>query len=213
MGKRLMSIAVDGILSGFIVCIGCCVYMNCESKVLGAILFSFGLFVIIVFRLGLFTGKAGYMVVREKSYVIDVFITLAANFAGAVIGGGILRMTRFREAYMSKAADILIPKFHDSLQSSFVLAFFCGVLMYVAVEGFERCAKSQNYIGTVLAIIMPVMIFVFCNFNHCIADFTFFSISKFQNAQEAVLYFPAAIAGNALGGMLFPLCKKLSVNK
>lgn len=210
MGKGFVSLVIDGMLSGFIVCIGCCVYMNCDNKALGALLFSFGLFVIIVFRLGLFTGKAGYMAVREASYMIDVFLTLAANFFGAVIGGALLRATRMGNSYVQKANEILSPKFQDDLLSSFVLAFFCGVLMYIAVEGFERCAKNKNYMGTALAIIMPVMIFVFCSFNHSIADFAFFSIGKFHMAEYAIYYFPLVITGNALGGMLLPLCKKLS---
>ena len=212
MRKKLISLLVDGMLSGVIVSIGCSVYMNCESKILGAILFSFGLFVIIVFRLGLFTGKAGYIAVRGKGYIFDVFITLIANFSGAIIGGVLLRITRQGESYVQKANEILSPKFNDALSSSFILAFFCGILMYIAVEGFERCAKGENYIGTALAIIMPVMIFVFCSFNHCIADFTLFSIGKFQNPQRALLYFPVVIIGNALGGMMLPLLKKLSDN-
>lgn len=205
-----MALIIDGMLSGFIVCIGCSVYMNCESKALGAILFSFGLFVIIVFRLGLFTGKAGYMAVREADYMIDVFVTLAANFAGNIAGSIFLSATRFGDEYARKASDILNPKFQDNSLSTFVLAFFCGILMYIAIEGFERCAKSKNYIGTTLSIIMPVMIFVFCSFNHCIADFAFFAISRFYMAKSAMRYFPLVITGNALGGMMLPFCKKLS---
>ena len=213
MRKRNLSLVVDGILSGIIVCIGCSVYLNCDNKALGALLFSFGLFVIIVFRLGLFTGKAGYMAVRGKEYIPDVFITLIANFIGNITGSFIIGATRFGSIYAQKASGILAPKLNDNILSSFILSFFCGIMMYIAVEGFERCAKSQNYIGTVLAIIMPVMIFVFCNFNHSIADFAFFSISKFHNAKAAALYFPVIITGNALGGMMLPFCKKLSENK
>ncbi|MGM9550950.1 MAG: formate/nitrite transporter family protein [Clostridia bacterium] len=213
MTKRLISLLVDGILSGIIVCVGCGAYMNSDNKVLGAVLFSFGLFVIVVFSLGLYTGKVGYIVLRNKAYVIEVLVTLVANFLGTVIGGTLLGITRMGEAYAFKALELLNVKFNDTVQSTFVLAFFCGMLMFIAVEGFERCTKSGNFVGTIWAVVLPVMIFIFCNFNHCIADLAFFSISRFENVQSAAFYFPVVIIGNACGGMFLPLCKKLSLNK
>ena len=60
MGKKIISFLSDGILSGIFLCVGCCVSMSVESKPLGAFLFSLGLCAIIVFKFGLFTGKAGY---------------------------------------------------------------------------------------------------------------------------------------------------------
>lgn len=213
MKKKLVSLLADGMLSGFIVCVGCSAYMNSDNKAIGAILFSFGLFVIIVFRLGLYTGKVGYIAAREKGYITDVCITLIANFLGTVIGGSLLAFTRQGEGYALKAAEILQVKFNDKLKSTFVLAFFCGMLMYIAVEGFERCRKTGNVVGTIWSVVMPVMIFIYCGFNHCIADLAFFSISRFQNAESAFLYFPFVIIGNGCGGVLLPMCKKLSLYK
>lgn len=75
MGKKIISFLSDGILSGIFLCVGCCVSMSVESKPLGAFLFSLGLCAIIVFKFGLFTGKAGYMAVKPLSYVPEVVLT------------------------------------------------------------------------------------------------------------------------------------------
>ena len=87
MGKKIISFLSDGILSGIFLCVGCCVSMSVESKPLGAFLFSLGLCAIIVFKFGLFTGKAGYMAVKPLSYVPEVVLTFIGNATGAAIGG------------------------------------------------------------------------------------------------------------------------------
>ena len=79
MGKKIISFLSDGILSGIFLCVGCCVSMSVESKPLGAFLFSLGLCAIIVFKFGLFTGKAGYMAVKALSYVPEVVLTFIGN--------------------------------------------------------------------------------------------------------------------------------------
>ena len=48
-------------------------------------------------------------------------------------------------------------KLDDSLLSSFVLAFFCGVLMFSAVEGSRRCNEKKNFIGGVFIVVMPII--------------------------------------------------------
>ncbi len=47
--------------AGVSISIGATVYLACESRLLGAMLFTIGLFVICAFGLNLFTGKIGYV--------------------------------------------------------------------------------------------------------------------------------------------------------
>lgn len=142
MGKKIISFLSDGILSGIFLCVGCCVSMSVESKPLGAFLFSLGLCAIIVFKFGLFTGKAGYMAVKPLSYVPEVVLTFIGNATGAAIGGFLLNLTRFGTTLSEKAAAITATKFADSPLSIFVLAVFCGILMFTAVDGNKRAAEK-----------------------------------------------------------------------
>ena len=77
MGKKIISFLSDGILSGIFLCVGCCVSMSVESKPLGAFLFSLGLCAIIVFKFGLFTGKAGYMAVNRCRMCRKLYLPLS----------------------------------------------------------------------------------------------------------------------------------------
>ena len=213
MGKKIISFLSDGIVSGIFLCVGCCVSMSVESKPLGAFLFSLGLCAIIVFKFGLFTGKAGYMAVKPLSYVLEVVLTFIGNATGAAIGGFLLNLTRLGATLSEKAAAITATKFADSPLSIFVLAVFCGILMFTAVDGNKRATEKGDFVMSLFIVVLPVMVFILCGFNHCIADTCYFFISKCANASQAAVYFLCAVLGNAVGCMSVPMVKKLSLNK
>ena len=79
MKNKHLSFFADGIMSGVLLCIGCAVSLSVDSKIVGAFLFSLGLFAIITFKFGLYTGKAGYMAMRPPSYIIEVILTSPAR--------------------------------------------------------------------------------------------------------------------------------------
>lgn len=102
MKNKNLSYFADGIMSGVFLCIGCAVNLSVDSPLAGAFLFSLGLFAIITFRLGLYTGKAGYMAMRPPSYIIEVILTLIGNITGAALGGWLLNLTRVRRRSLRK---------------------------------------------------------------------------------------------------------------
>lgn len=59
--NKWISFLADGILSGLMLGVGGMVSLSSENRFLGAFLFSLGLFCIVQFKYGLFTGKVGYM--------------------------------------------------------------------------------------------------------------------------------------------------------
>lgn len=211
--KKVISFLFDGILAGVFLSIGCAASMSADNKALGAFLFSLGLFAIITFKLGLFTGKAGYMAVKPPSYIGEVAVTIVGNACGAAIGGTLLRLTRFAPVFTEKASYVIDAKFADNPVSIFILAVFCGIMMFTAVDGNKREKESGNHTGAVFVTVLPIMIFIMCGFNHCIADMAYFFISGCSHADGAAMYFLMAVLGNAVGCMLIPMIKKLSINK
>ena len=156
--NKWLSFLADGMLSGLMIGIGCVVSMSCENRYLGAFLFSLGLFCIVQFQYGLYTGKVGYIFDRDKAYLGETFFTFLANAIGASLTAGIVHLTRFAAdtpvngmdvTLIDRAQATMSAKLDDSLLSSFVLAFFCGVLMFSAVEGSRRCNEKKNFIGGV----------------------------------------------------------------
>lgn len=207
--NQCISYIVNAIPSGILLCIGCAVAMSVESKIIGAFLFSLGLFLIIRFGFGLYTGKAGYIATKPPLYLLEVIFTLIGNTIGTALGGTLLYFTRFGASLSEKASAIMDAKMIDNPVSMFILAIFCGILMYSAVEGSKRAAQNRDYISGLFTIVIPVMVFIICGFNHCIADMGYFFISGCQGMGTAPLYFAVVILGNALGCNIIPLFEKL----
>lgn len=210
MNKKYISFFTDGIISGIFLCIGCAVSISTDSKPLGAFLFSLGLFAIITFRLSLYTGKAGYIAVNPPIYIFEVILTFLGNVAGTCLGANALCLTRFSAFLSEKSTLILETKFTDKPLSMLILAIFCGMLMFTAVEGNKILSEKNNYMGALFITILPVMVFIICGFNHCIADMAYFFISGCTYPKKAFIYFTLVVLGNALGCMLLPMTKRIS---
>ena len=216
--NRWLSFFIDGILSGLMLGVGGMVSLSSDNRYIGAFLFSLGLFCIVQFRYGLFTGKVGYIVNREPAYILEVLATLLANGVGTLISALLLRQTRFFTAAVT-GLDVSIEervtatiegKIHDYPLSIFFLAVFCGMLMFTAVEANRACRAKGNFVGALFGVVMPVAVFIICGFNHCIADMFYYFFCGCPDVPAALLYFVLAILGNAAGGMLIPAMKKLS---
>lgn len=213
MKNKYISFFADGITSGIFLCIGCTVNLSVNSSLAGSFLFSLGLCAIIAFKFGLYTGKAGYMAVSPPSYIIEVILTLFGNIAGAALGGTLLNLTKLGGEISSAAANIISAKVADAPLSIFILAVFCGILMFTAVEGNKRTSEKGDFIGALFMVVLPVMVFILCGFNHSIADFSYFFISRCADTAKFLPYAAIVILGNACGCMFIPLIKKLSINK
>lgn len=201
--KRFIDIFLRALLTGFAIGIGGVVYLSCDSKYVGSFLFGTGLFVILSFGFNLFTGKVGYAVENKPSYLLDLLIIWIGNLAGTFIMGCMILCTRI-SGISEKAAGLCETKLADDLVSILILAFFCGMLMFIAADGFK---KIENPVGKMLAVFLPVMVFILSGYEHCVANMFYFSVGACWSA-KAFGYLLVMSAGNALGGMFVPLVRK-----
>lgn len=200
-----LSTLIKGFLAGVMVALGGAVYLSTNSKYLGAALFSVGLFVIFSYGFALYTGKIGYAVVQNRRQNLQLIPTWLGNFIGAASVGYILRLTRAYLKLANRAVEQTSQTISDSIFSIFILAFFCGLLMFIAADNYKNAANTvQKY----LSIILPVMVFILCGFEHCVANMFYFSISN-NWTFKALGYLVVMTAGNSLGGMFIPLFHKL----
>ena len=134
--RPYMGILLSGVLAGMMISVGGTVYLSVDSKVVGASLFSIGLFFVVSMRLWLYTGKIGYLFRGGHGYAAKLLLTLVGNFAGAFGTALLLRQTRAAANLVGRAAELSAVKLQDAPASVFILAVFCGVLMYIGVNGF-----------------------------------------------------------------------------
>ena len=86
----------------------------------------------------------------------------------------------------------------QNLRSDDVLSRFGG-------DGFKT---NQHEIGKYIGVFMCVIVFILCGFEHCVANMFYFSIAGVWNG-HTILYLLIMTLGNACGGVLIPLARRL----
>ncbi|MGN0607965.1 MAG: formate/nitrite transporter family protein [Oscillospiraceae bacterium] len=205
--ESFKSILAKAIMSGFMIGIGGTVYLMADNKYIGGFLFSFGLFTIIQLGFALYTGKVGYIPENKPIYIREVLITLLGNVIGTGISAAMIRFTRIGGKVHENAVAAMETKMSDGIFSRLILGFFCGMLMYLAVENARNCRAKGHDTSMVFGTAVPVMLFIFCGFNHSVADCFYLFAADVSVA--GLLYILVVAIGNALGGMFIPLMKKL----
>ncbi len=204
MIKKYTDILLKAILTGIAIGIGGTVYLSCENKAVGAFLFGTGLFTILTFGFMLFTGKVGYAVENKPAYLIDLAVIWLGNLIGTAACAGLVLLTRIGGGISEKAAALCEVKLSDNLISIFILAFFCGMLMFIAADCYKNI---KNPAGQMLAVFLPVMTFILSGFEHCVANMYYFTAGGSWSAKGA-LWMLVMTLGNAAGGILIPLFRK-----
>ena len=195
-----------GIASGMMVGIGGTVYLSCENKVVGAVLFAVALLVICILGLYLYTGKIGLFIENpSKKSAAALAVGLAGNAIGAVLTGILTAIAKPQLVDVAKAA--CDGKLEGGMLKGFIAAIFCGVLMYAAVKTY---AKGKTLVG----IIFCIPTFILCGFEHSVADMYYFTVASFGGFDPmSILFVLIAVVGNTLGGWLLPVLMRLGKGK
>ena len=124
---------------------------------IGPVIFAFGLLGVCYMGQNLFTGKCGF-ILEDKIKVSHLFTILSVNLiAGYLIGACFsLIDENIKTAAISKVASWSFDL------PMLVKSILCGVIMYIAVLMYRK--------GTPLGIIFGIPLFIFCGFQHCIAN-------------------------------------------
>lgn len=195
------------VLAGVCIGIGGAVNLSVENTVVGAFLFSIGLIMICVNGFNLFTGKVGYLPDQKPSYLLFLLTVWLGNLAGTALVGYALRLTRVGiSGEGARVYAMVQTKLDDHPLSVFILAFFCGILMYLAVNGYRRI---EHHVGKYIALILPVAVFILCGFEHCVANMFYFSVANAWGDPKAWGWIGIMTLGNACGSVVFRLTEKL----
>ncbi|MBQ5951232.1 MAG: formate/nitrite transporter family protein [Lachnospiraceae bacterium] len=192
------------VLAGMAIALGGTVFLSVENRIVGALLFTAGLFTVCTFGLNLFTGKICYVFERDADYAVDLPVIWLGNFAGAYLTALLESYTRMGPALAEKAQALTAVKLGDGLHSIFVLAFFCNIMIFIAVDGFQ---KNPHELGKYLSLFFGIAVFILCGFEHCVANMYYFSIAGAWSG-KAFLYLLVMTAGNAAGGVTIPLLRR-----
>lgn len=200
--------------AGLCIAIGGTVYLSlmAEYKPLGAFLFAIGLFLIFCYGFNLFTGKVGFVFDEGPRFIPALGVIWLGNFCGtAAIGASLAAFCRpaLADKWVAGAKALCDAKLNDTPLSVFVLAIFCGFLMFVAADNYKN---GKDVLQKYLATFLPVAVFILAGFEHCVANMYYFSVAGIFSG-KMLLYLIIMSVGNACGAFIVPICRRLCREK
>lgn len=182
---------IKSIYAGFMIGIGGIVYLSVEDRFISSLLFSFGLLTIVTQGFYLYTGKIGF--VKDLKELLNMPLIIIGNFIGTYIAAFLIKVTHLN----IDSSELVNKKLSNDILHIFILSIFCGVMMYLAIDNYN---KSKN----IIFIIAPVMIFILSGFEHSIANMFYFNFAGTYSL-KAFGYLIVMLIGNGIGAKLFSL--------
>lgn len=193
-------IFLKAIMAGVFIGIAGLIYLSVLNKTLGAILFSFGLLMVVTKGYFLYTGKVGYLLPYSKGNITVLIKTLIGNLFGIGLIGVLFRFSGQTDI-INQAISITSYKLGNLWYETLILSIFCGMMMYVGVQGFKTMKID---LMKVFIVILAVTIFILAKFEHSIANMLYFFVGNTWSF-KAVLYTVIWIFGNGIGAVIFNL--------
>ena len=185
------------------------------GKLIGAILFSLGIYAIVTFEMKLFTG----MVADIPKMPRKNLWTLPACFIGNAIGVALIALV----VSVSPVADATMPLGREIISSklsaenwalgSLSSSILCGMLITLSVWSVNYAPRKG--VSSTVGVMFPIIFFAFCGFDHSVANMLYFYyLGEFS--WRVVGYIALSILGKIIGGVILPLIVKLrefSINR
>lgn len=176
-----METFIKAVAAGVCIAIAAMIYSKVGGAA-GAALFSLGLYIILQFKLKLFTGFAAY-IDDFKSFKESILI-----FLGNFLGAGTLLF------YSPVATDLFTYRMDKPTLEIFINSIICGMLIYIAVTAYKQ---NFHYM-----VVLSVAGFILFGAEHCIADICYMIMARnFEPRSFDFILFVAI--GNVIGAKIW----------
>ena len=176
---------MKSIAGGALIGLGGAAFLSVGGGTLGAFLFSLGLYSICATGQLLLTGRSAY-----TYNVTELARILAGNAIGACGMGAVIS---FVKPGLREGAQALCQGKLNEGGMMVVAAVLCNILIYLAVEGYRQ--------GHPMLLVMCVMAFILCGFEHSIANMFYFSVAGMWGLKP-ICFILINIMGNMAGGWM-----------
>lgn len=171
---KLKDVLWKGTAASLMISLGVAVLL--KQPIIGAVLFALGLLTICERKFYLFTGKCGYVpwIFPYTSHRI-LEILIVNLFMGYVIGC----LMGIADPEFTTLAANKIANWETNNTIALIQACFCGSIMFIAVDMYSEAEEK-------LGILFGVPIFIFCGFQHCIANSILLGMAQTFNSMVLV---------------------------
>lgn len=182
------------------------------GKFLGACVFPVGLTMCLLAGSELFTGNCLLTIpLLEKEITIggmlkNWFFVYIGNFIGGVLIAAAVvyshQVSLFGNGLAVSVLSTAATKCALSFSDTFIRGILCNVLVCIAVW---ISFAAKDIVGKIVGLFLPIMVFVLCGFEHCIANMYFIAAGIFAKSVDAYAQagIEAGIDLSAINGMGF----------
>ena len=176
------------IFAGLLIGTGGLVYLR-VGGIAGAVLFAFGLLCVVMCGAQLYTGKSGFLPVKEMWKLIPMILL---NAVGCAFAAWIAYYVS-NETVLTNLDTILHARANASWHGLLMTSVGTGMIMTLAVYG----ARQKHY----WPLLFGVPVFILCGLPHCVADAFYYAAALFYGKFTLPLLgaWFWAIVGNFIG--------------
>jgi formate transporter len=187
----LVKMAALGVLAGGFIGLGAMFYTIVAAdpllgfaikRVLGGVVFSLGLFLVVVAGAELFTGNNLMVMswvagrISTRLLLRNFAVVFISNAVGAIGLAWLVSLTEPGEPVHDSAVKIAAAKVSLGFGQAFFRGMLCNVLVCLAVW---LAMAGRSVTDKVVAVILPVAAFVAAGFEHSIANLYFVPLGLF----------------------------------
>lgn len=212
----------SGFLGGAFIALGSMGYLTAVShiepsgvgKLVGSMLFPVGLLLILLTGAELFTGNnlMSLAAIHGDVKVKDVVLNWGKIFVYNALGAAFIALLAHMGEYDKGEMVTLLEKMvHSKVSLSFSSAFARGILcnILVAIAVWISYA-SERTSGKAVLIWMPIAVFVYSGYEHCVANMLYFTFAKFAGVEVALSgvisnMIPVTLGNIVGGGIILPV--------
>ena len=180
--KNKMELITKSIGASMLISLGNYALLKLGNPI-GPVIFALGLLGVCYMGLNLFTGKCGFLF-QDKIKPLDLLIILVVNLVAGYLFGLLYSIVDV-EVFNNAAQKV---KTWDISIAFFIKSFLCGIIMYIAVYMYKK--------NTPLGIIYGIPLFIFCGFQHCIANIITLGVARTFSTSIFI-----CILGNFIGSL------------
>lgn len=208
---------VLSILSGIILSFACLASTVISSsinnysvaKCLSALVFPFGLILIVLMKTELFTGNCLLIIpfldreVKFREMIKNLLMVYIGNLIGSIIIAVLIYNTPLVNTLGKSFINIINTKISFSIKESIILAILCNFLVCIAIYLSSIC---KDVISKIFVIFIPIFLFIILSFEHSVANMFYLSIGYLVDSSVTIYdilfnnLLPVTF-GNVIGGM------------
>ncbi len=212
--KQLLTFILLAVCSGIMIGISgtaslCAVALYEKwGKLVGACLFSLGIYAIVTFEMKLFTGMVSKIPDMGLKNLWQLPVCFLGNILGVAVVALLVSTMPLGDNIAPQAASLAQGKLQANkwALSALCSSALCGALITLSVNAVRYC--PQKSVSATVGVLFPIVAFAFCGFDHSVANVFYFHFLG-TCSWKIIGYECVCILGNTLGGIALPLVLRL----